>query len=295
MKRIIDYQITSEYQNYKIENFLKEMGYTHAVLTALKKTHEGIVLNDHWAYTNEVLSTGDYLKTTIIETGSSEDIEPVMLPLNIVYEDPDIIVIDKDANVPIHPSMGNHYNTLANGLMYYYKSRGSDFTFRCINRLDRDTTGLTIVAKHALAAGILGQAVGRRQIHRSYQAICQGRTPESGTIDGPIGRKSNSTIERQIDPVNGDKAITHYRLLKYIPDKDLSLVELHLETGRTHQIRVHMKSIGHPLIGDFLYNPDYRFIDRQALHSARLSFVHPVTKEKMDFHAPLHRDMQSIL
>ena len=146
-----------------------------------------------------------------------------------------------------------------------------------------------------LSAGILSRMVSAREIHRTYQAICKGKVPEEGTIDKPIARAADSTIERCVDEIHGERAVTHYKLLTYVEEKDLSLVELQLETGRTHQIRVHMKYIGHPIIGDFLYNPDYQYIKRQALHSASLEFVHPVTKEKMHFHAPLHRDMQCIL
>ena len=143
-----------------------------------------------------------------------------------------------------------------------------------------------------LSSAILSTAAARREISREYIAIASGKTPESGTIDAPIGRVAGSTIERQIDFENGERAITHYRRLAY--HDGLSLLSLHLETGRTHQIRVHMKSIGHPLIGDFLYNPDFTKINRQALHSYRLRFTHPVTKKPLVFTAPLPEDMQAL-
>ena len=295
MKRELTYQITEQFHNKTIEQFLKTQEFPHQVVVQLKKTTNGILRNNHWAYVTERLSTGDLLVLSLVEETKESSITPIFSEFKIVYEDEDILVVDKPANMPIHPSMNHHEGTLANGLMYYFAEKGCDFTFRCINRLDRDTTGLTIIAKHMLSAGILSRSVSSRQIHRTYQAICEGRIDEFGTIDAPIGRTCDSTIERCVDFENGERAVTHFKRLQYIKDKDLSLVELQLETGRTHQIRVHLKHIGHPIIGDFLYNPNYEYIKRQALHSANLSFVHPVTKEKMHFHAPLHRDMQCIL
>ena len=295
MKRILEYIITDEFHNKTIEQLLKAEGFPHQVIVQLKKTTEGILLNGHWAYVSEKLSLKDHLRLTLIEDASDTSIEALPVDIHIIYEDEDILIVDKAANMPIHPSMNHHEGTLANGLLYYYKERQEDFTFRCINRLDRDTTGLTIIAKHMLSAGILSRMVSNRQIHRTYQAICQGLVPDEGTIDAPIARTHNSTIERCVDEEQGERAITHFRRLDYNKENDLSHVELKLETGRTHQIRVHMKHLGHPIIGDFLYNPDYRYIHRQALHSASLEFVHPITKDKMHFHAPLHRDMQCIL
>ena len=143
-----------------------------------------------------------------------------------------------------------------------------------------------------LSSAILSTAAARREISREYIAIASGKTPESGTIDAPIGRVAGSTIERQIDFENGERAITHYRRLAY--HDGLSLLSLHLETGRTHQIRVHLKSIGHPLIGDFLYNPTDTTIKRQALHSYRLTFSHPITGESFVLTAPLPDDMHCL-
>ena len=295
MRRQLRYTITEKDKDNTIEFFLKNLGFSHHVMVQLKRTENGIKRNGVWAYTNERLNEGDILDISLVEDGLSSDIEPVKLDFRIVYEDEDILVVDKPAGMPIHPSINNHDNTLANALLYYFNSRGESFVFRCINRLDRDTTGLTIIAKHSLSAGILSQMVAARQIKRTYMAVVKGFTEASGTIDAPIARKDDSTIERCVDFAKGERAVTHYKRLSYSEEKDLSLIELKLETGRTHQIRVHMKHIGHPLIGDFLYNPDYDYIDRQALHSAELSFVHPITHEKMHFTAPLHGDMKCIL
>ena len=294
MERQITYIITEEFHNKSIEQFLKAMEYPHQAIVQLKRTHEGILRNDTWAYVNEKLSTGDILQLHLVEDETDTSILPLYVPLDIVYEDEDLLIINKPANMPIHPSMNHHEGTMANGLLHYFKEKGEHFTFRCINRLDRDTSGLTIVAKHLLSAGILSRAVSKREIKRTYRAICQGKTAESGTINAPIARAYDSTIERCVDFENGEHAITHYKRIAYDEMNDLSLVELRLETGRTHQIRVHLKHIGHPIIGDFLYNPDFRFCDRQALHSYSLSFRHPLTKKEMHFTSPLPEDLKCI-
>ncbi len=294
MERKLEYIITEEFHNKTIEQFLKAQDFPHQAIVQLKKTHEGIMRNGVWAYVNERLTVSDRLQLHLVEEDEDTSIQPVPVELSIIYEDEDIIVLDKPANMPVHPSMNHHEGTLANGLLHYYRSKGESFTFRCINRLDRDTSGLTIVAKHLLSGGILSRQVSNREISRTYRAIVSGRVDDCGTIDAPIGRVDGSTIERQVDFENGERAVTHYSLLSYDEEKDLSLLELHLETGRTHQIRVHMKHIGHPIIGDFLYNPDMRFCNRQALHSAALDFIHPVTKKKMHFASPLPEDLKCI-
>ena len=203
--------------------------------------------------------------------------------------------------MPIHPSMNNYENTLGNAVAYYFKEKKEPFIFRCINRLDRDTSGLTILAKHYLSCGIMYDEMEQRRIDRTYYAIVLQNTvcdapfscelASKGTIDLPLGRKPDSAIERMVDLKDGDKAITHYRILA--TSNGLCLLELHLDTGRTHQIRVHMQAIGHPLIGDFLYNPEDTHMTRQALHAGKLSFRHPITKEVLSFIAPMPEDMKS--
>ena len=215
---------------------------------------------------------------------------PAPLPFEIVYEDEDLLVVNKPADMPIHPSFQNHGNTLADALTWHYQQHGEDFVYRCINRLDRDTTGLLIVAKHLLSASILSDMVGKREIHREYLAIVKGIPPENGTISAPIGRKKGSAILRQVNFETGEPAVTHFARLEI--SKWLSLVSLKLETGRTHQIRVHMGYIGCPLIGDYLYYPECSRISRQALHSHRLSFLHPITRKALSFTAPLPEDME---
>ena len=280
MIRQFTYRIEPEYDSFTIREYLSLKGYPNAVFVQLKKTPESVLLNGVWAYMRTKLSAGD------------EHILPVSMPLSICYEDEDILAVNKPAQMPVHPSLNHYDHTLANAVCGYYNDQEIPYTFRCVNRLDRDTTGLTLIAKHMLSSAILSTAAARREISREYIAIASGKTPESGTIDAPIGRVAGSTIERQIDFENGERAITHYRRLAY--HDGLSLLSLHLETGRTHQIRVHLKSIGHPLIGDFLYNPTDTTIKRQALHSYRLTFSHPITGESFVLTAPLPDDMHCL-
>ena len=295
MKRIITYKIDELNHGQSVLQFLKQQGYTRNVIVALKKTPEGILLNGRWAYVNEVLAANDTLVISLIEEPSDSSIVPVEQKFDIVYEDEDLLVVNKPAGMPIHPSLGHYEHTLANAVSYYFHQKGEDIVFRCLNRLDRDTTGLTVISKNMLAAGILNEQMKIRRIKRTYYAICSGKTNINGTITAPIARKENSTVERCVDFKNGETAITNYTLLSYDEEKDLSFVKLQLETGRTHQIRVHLKYIGHPLIGDFLYHPDYTYIHHQALHAGELDFIHPITKEKMHFSSDLPVEMKRIL
>lgn len=292
MNRILQYTISNEYAGKTIGQFLKEAGYSHPIIVHLKKTPEGILLNQKWAYVNQKLSTNDTLQINIMEELPSQNIPPTFIDLTsfqkmIIYEDDDILVINKPANLPVHPSMGHHEDTLANYCAYYYsqKSENGAFVFRCVNRLDRDTSGLVLIAKNMLSSAILSMSQLSHSIHRTYLAIVTGCIDTKGTINAPIARTDDSVIERCVDFERGESAITHYERLDTaaIEDKTYSLVKIRLETGRTHQIRVHMKHIGHPLPGDFLYNPDFTYINRQALHSYALEFMHPISQEPMCF------------
>ena len=277
-----------------VEQFLLSNGYSAALIRRLRHTEQSILKNGSPVYTTYRLDEGDSLAVTLPEEHGSENIVPVPMDLDIRYEDRDLLVVNKAAGVPIHPSQGNHDNTLANGIAWYLGEKGEAATYRAINRLDRDTTGLLILARHALSACMLSEMVRTHAIRRCYLAAASGLVPPEGVIDAPIARTCDSTIERCVDFERGDSARTHYRTLCYNRDTDCSLVELRLETGRTHQIRVHMKHIGHPLPGDFLYNPDYRLIGRQALHSWQLDFIHPIKKEPLHFEAPLPEDMRRL-
>ena len=218
------------------------------------------------------------------------DIEPENIPLDILYEDEDILVLNKPADMPVHPSAGNYENTLANGVAWYYKQQGKAFVYRCINRLDRDTTGVLVLAKNPLSGALLSAQMKQRQIRRTYLALTDGIPPERGTISAPVARMDSSVITREVNFERGEAAVTHYERLAV--SNGYALVELHLDTGRTHQIRVHMKYIGCPLPGDFLYHPVFDRIGRQALHSFQLEFAHPITGEPMCFLAPVPEDFR---
>lgn len=293
MNRIFEYTISPTDAPCTVGEFLKQKGYSRQIIIHLKKTENGILRNGVWAYVRTQLFPGDSLKITLVEENASENILPVPIEPEIVYEDEDLVVVNKPFDMPVHPSIHNYDNTLANAMAYYYQQQGETFIFRCINRLDRDTTGLLILAKNALSASILSTAMKKRQIHRTYQAVVsQIPAPLAGTIDAPIARKEASAIERCVDFEKGERAVTHYKVLK--TKVSLALVELSLETGRTHQIRVHMDYIGCPLLGDYLYHPDFSKINRVALHSYALSFSHPVTQKPMEFHMPLPKDMAGL-
>ena len=289
-QRIFHYTITDADTFPTIHHLLKAHGFSSTIIRHLKETENGIQKNGVWARIHDSLEPGDTVTLILVEEESSENIVPMPIPLNIVYEDEDLLVINKAAGVPIHPSQGNFDNTLANACAYYFQQKGEPFTYRCINRLDRDTTGLLIIARHCYSASLLSNMVARREIHREYLALAEGMVPDEGIIEAPIARVDGSTIEREVNFETGEFARTNYRRLDY--KNGYSLVALKLDTGRTHQIRVHMKHIGHPLPGDFLYNPNYDIIQRQALHSHKLSFRHPITGEELSFTAEIPDDMK---
>lgn len=287
--RILNYPVTAAHEGTSITHLLRFYGCSRHVIRHLKGTENGILCNGRPAHTNQLLKRNDTVTIRISEPAAPEHVLPVALPISIVYEDADIIVLNKPAGMPIHPSPGNYHNTLANGIAHYFAAQNQPHVFRCINRLDRDTTGLLILAKHMLSGAILSLMMKERRISRTYLALVAGRPKNQGTINAPIGRKSGSIIERCIDYENGAFAVTHYKLLK--TNQKYSLVQLQLETGRTHQIRVHMNAIGHPLLGDTLYHSPTPLLDRQGLHSHQLTFRHPITKEPLRFTCPLPVDM----
>lgn len=297
MTRTIQYKIEEQHNGKCISMFLKEKEYSRAVIIELKKTKTGIQKNGTWAGVNEILNTGDILEICLTEQGASENIVPRELQLDILYEDEDILVVNKPYDTPIHPSVNNYNNTLANGVVHYYQQQNKPYIFRCINRLDRDTTGVTILAKNLISASILSKRMKERGLSRTYVAFVEGITKEEGTIDLPIGREEGTIIKRKIDEKEGKHAVTHYCKLEelQVEGKAVSVVALQLETGRTHQIRVHMASIGHPLLGDFLYNESNHMLTRQALHAASCAFYHPITGEYKRITAPLPKDMAMLM
>ena len=275
MNRTISYDIDSHSEGLRVEQFLRRKGYSAQNLSTIKRMPESILVNGVHYYMKQTLKAGDRLLVRIQETESSRNIPPVCAPLSIVYEDEDLIVVNKPAGMPIHPSLNNYTNSLANALAWYYQQQGKPFIFRCCNRLDRDTSGLTVVAKHLVSGNILSTMTKKKEVRREYLAVVRGHiVPESGIISAPLARKGGTIIERVVDFDRGEPAVTHYHLVREANGH--SLVALQLETGRTHQIRIHLKHLGFPLVGDYLYNPDMEYISRQALHSFRLSFPHPI-------------------
>jgi len=275
------YNYSSNFKGKSINEFLSSLGYPKSIITFLKKHNNQVLVNNKPTSTNYILSENDVLTITIIEHGNPKTI-PTKMDLNIVYEDDDLIIINKDANTPVHTSSYNQTTTLQNGIKYLYP----DMVFHCSNRLDTDTTGLILLAKNQLVSALLATTI----IDKEYQALVLGKTT-SGTINKPI-LKIDGQLERVIDD-KGKEAITHYETINNYDG--FSLIKLKLETGRTHQIRVHMASISHPLLGDRLYNKDRNSFPRCALHVTHMSFIHPIKKELMVFDCPLPNDMKQFL
>ncbi|MCD8155287.1 MAG: RluA family pseudouridine synthase [Clostridiales bacterium] len=290
MKRILQYLITPETQGISILAFLRRKGFSGSILSSMKALPDAVLYNGRQVSFRTVLTEGDSLLVTVPENRPGEDLRPLSVRIPILLEDEDLLVVNKPADMPVHPSPGNYENTLANWAAFHFR-REKDFVFRCVNRLDRDTTGAVILAKNPLSAAILSREIKERQIHRTYLAIVKGVPPEKGTIRAPIARKEGSVLEREVNFQKGQPAVTHFQRLAV--KQEYSLLELHLDTGRTHQIRVHMKYLGYPLPGDYLYCPDHTGIKRQALHSFQVEFPHPITEETVLLTAPVPEDFRN--
>mgnify|MGYP001851622113 FL=1 len=289
MDRTVTYQISEQEEGLTVLEYLRRNGFSRHILSAMKTDKDAILLNGLHAGGRTLLREGDLLRIHVPETESGENIVPVPIRLSILYEDQDMLVVNKPADMPVHPSYGNYENTLANGVSAYFQANGINCPFRCINRLDRDTSGALILAKNALSASILSAQMKNRLIRRTYLAVVKGIAPEKGTVSAPISRVSSSVIKRQVDFAEGDPAVTHFERLAV--SHDHSLLEIHLETGRTHQIRVHMGYLGYPLPADYLYYPDYSRFSRQPLHSFQLIFSRPVTGGSLCITAPVPADI----
>lgn len=258
--------------------------FSSALITRLKKDN-GILLNGKKEFVTKVVKTGDILDITL-PCDNSDNIVPNDIPLDILYEDDDILAVNKPANMPTHPSIRHYEGTLANAVMHYY--RDVPFTFRAVTRLDRDTSGVVIIAKNIVSADRLSKALIEGKLEKEYLALCVGcPEPPKGTIDAPIKRETDGIIKRCIAP-DGKPSLTEYEV---VSQKDgLSLVRLFPKTGRTHQLRLHLSYIGTPIYSDFLYGTEV-LGDRTRLHASRLSFPHPFTNEMMEITAPLPQDM----
>ena len=293
MQRILTFQ-SNETESMRVDSFLLRQNLPRCSVKLLKKLQNHIYVNGKEVYVIERVNPGDTVTVEFHEEIKDEDrLIPTDLPLDIVYEDEDILIVNKSADMSVHPVRTNLENTLANAVTYYYSARGqNDFVFRCLNRLDRYTSGLTLIAKNALSAQILSEDMQNRRIHRTYLGIAEGKLSEPiGIIDAPIARETEEEIRRIVDFTRGQTAITEYEVLDYNAEANVSLLRFQLKTGRTHQIRVHMNYLGYPLIGDILYNPENHLMERSALHAAMLEFTHPITRVAMVIKKDMPSDM----
>ena len=388
MRRTITYRIDENEltagRPSTCSEFLRRRGFSRHLLTYLRHHENTLLLNGASVFTNHPLKKGDVLEAIFTDEIPSVTIVPHPMELDIVYEDEDLLVINKPPYLPIQPSIGHYEYTLGNGVAAYYAAQGIPFVYRCVNRLDRNTSGLVIVAKNMASSAILYDEMKERRIKRTYLTVVHGRIAEPGTIDAPIKRRMESMIERCVDHEHGQRAVTHFSPVSYNPGNDTTALSVRLETGRTHQIRVHMAYVGHPVVGDTLYGTEdvqntvqsspspvcsfsapperlrsgahkessvfepgermtqyngqlvqntvqsspspvcsfsapperlrsgahkessafepgermtqyNKLIDRQALHSFRLEFMHPVTRQMLSFEAPLPEDIRKLL
>lgn len=287
--RSLRFTVTTEYDGKKVLQFLRgSAGFSAKLVRSLKNYPEGIQLNGEHTRTVDFIHTGDVVTVNLPEDEAmveSAGFDPDTL--DILYEDEDVIVINKPATLAIHPSHNHQGDTLANLLAAHLVREGKTATFRAVGRLDKGTSGIVVCALNSFAASKL-----QAQIEKTYFAIPTGRYEGEGTIDAPIYRPDPIKTIRCVDS-RGDKAVTHWTALR--TGDDLSFVEVHLETGRTHQIRVHFASLGTPLAGDTLYGTPREDISHQALHCGRAEFTHPYTGKRLRFEAPIPSDMEQVL
>jgi len=277
----LTYTVNSK--DISIKQILKEKYEMSENLIVKLKKEKRIVLNSNSVYINHKIISGDILSIDLDFLENSEGIVPnKAIKFNILYEDEAMLIVEKEAHLPVHPSMSHFEDSLSNGIKYYFETNNIKRKIRPVNRLDKDTSGIVIFAKNEYIQECLIKQMKYNIFKKHYIAILEGiLDKKEGTIDAPINRKENSIIERCIDFEKGVKAITHYKVLDENKEKNLSKVEFVLETGRTHQIRVHSKYIGHPIVGDFLYGIKDDSLNRHLLHSNKIEFVHPLTKEKI--------------
>lgn len=292
MIRKLEFDIDESFRGKTVLTFLKAQGFSSRIIKDIKYNPHGILIRNKKVTVQKQLKRGDRL-TVYIREKEETTVVPRELPLDIVYEDRDVIVCNKPPFMATHPSQDNFDSTLANALAYYFKQKNDNCIIRSVNRLDKNTSGIILVAKNALAAGILSDDLREKKIEREYIALVEGALNSDGTVDAPIARAEGSTIKRCVDFEKGERAVTHYSVLK--STEDFSCIKLKLETGRTHQIRVHMSHIGHAVVGDFLYGTEGLFgMERHALHSANITFTHPITKKTLYFEAPIPKDMEKL-
>ena len=261
------------------------------LITKLKQSNN-IFFNEEIAYTKKLVCANDVVSVLIDFVEDNSNIVATNIPLDIIYEDEYLLAINKPANMPVHPSMLHYEETLSNAVKYYFDTLNLKRKIRIVNRLDKDTSGIVIFAKNEYIQECLIKQMKTKELKKEYLAIVTGYLQKkSDTLCFPISRKEGSIIERTVNP-NGDIAITHYNILK--EQNNLSLVHVFLETGRTHQIRVHFSHINHPILGDTLYGTPSPLINRQALHSYKITLLHPISKQILTLEAPIPNDMKFI-
>ncbi len=299
--KLIKFEIENEYDNIRIDKILAIL-MPELSRTYIQKLIEGnlVTVNNRYVKSNYKAEASDEVEINIPDAEALK-IEPEDIPLDIVYEDEDVIIINKPKGMVVHPAPGHFSGTLVNGLLYHCKDSlsGINGVMRpgIVHRIDRDTTGLLIVCKNDMAHKAIAEQLKEHSITRRYRAIVFGTFKEpEGRIDAPIGRDKKDRLKMAINRENGKDAITNYKVLETLGG-EYSYIECRLETGRTHQIRVHMASIGHPLLGDTVYgrSKDVFNINGQALHAKIIGFVHPRTKEYMEFSSPLPEYFEKLL
>ncbi|WP_306471874.1 RluA family pseudouridine synthase [Bacillus sp. AFS015802] len=288
----LTWTIPSSYEGKLMREFLIDQKLSKRTLTAVKFDGGSITINGNEENVRYPLSEGDVLQVRFPEEKPSETLIAEETPLSVVYEDADVLVVDKPWGMKTIPTKEEPTGSLANAILGYFTQKGISSTVHIVTRLDKDTSGLVLVAKHRHVHHLFSLQQKGREIKRTYEAFAEGVMNEFGMIEEPIGRKSDSIIEREVRE-DGQYALTHYRVKKQF--SEFSHVELKLATGRTHQIRVHLSFIGHPLAGDDLYGGSIELIGRQALHCKKLHFFHPITKEWLELEAGMPCDMKMLL
>ena len=282
---------TVKENNKTIKQILKEnLFISDRLLIFLRKNKLIYYNNDKLINLNITAKLNNTIKIDLNFEEDNSNIIPVKMDLNIIYEDDALLILNKPAGIPVHPSILHYTNSLSNGVKYYFDTLGLKKKLRPVNRLDRNTSGIVIFAKNQYIQECLIHQMQTKEFKKFYLAVVEGHLEKlEGTIDAPIARKENSIIERCVDE-NGERAVTHYKILKRNFDRNYDLVKCMLETGRTHQIRVHFSYMGHPLIGDTLYGNASKYISRQALHAYKVEFVHPISHKLMQFTADVPKD-----
>ena len=298
IKRTPAEKARAQYTGYLVKEPMELMDFLAAKMPDASRTKLKSLLSKRIVLVDNVITTQfnfplqPGMKVLISKDKNKKEFRHPLL--KIVYEDAYIIVVEKKEGLLSVGTERQKERTAQHILSEYVGRSGRGNRIYVVHRLDRDTSGLTIVSKHLVSGSILSDMTKYREVHREYLAIARGSvTPSEGTIQAPLGRKGGTIIERTVDWEHGEDAVTHYKVVKEANGH--SLVSLRLETGRTHQIRIHMKYLGYPLIGDYLYNPDMEYMTRQALHSHHMEFTHPITGEHMSFTAPLPEDMARVM